>query len=93
MVTLQNGLAPQTGLKESTSEEQLDHVLKRLRHSLPKDAGSLRFMRDMKVFDGDKIYILKPLSRRYWTKTSAMNDADEIAGSILGSITRRNRWA
>ena len=52
MVTLQNRLAPQTGLKESTSEEQLDHVLKRLRHSLPKDAGSLRFMRDMKVFDG-----------------------------------------
>jgi hypothetical protein len=27
--------------------------------------------------------VVKPLSQRFWTETAALNDADEIAGSIL----------
>lgn len=45
--------------------------------------NTFELARGVKVFDGDRLYIVKPLSRRYWTETAALNDADEIAGSIL----------
>jgi len=27
--------------------------------------------------------VVKPIGQRFWTQTAAMNDADEIAGTIL----------
>ena len=40
-------------------------------------------LRGAKVFDGDRLFVVKPISRRFWTQTAALNDADEIAGTIL----------
>jgi hypothetical protein len=40
-------------------------------------------IRGIKVFDGDSLYLVKPLGQRFWTQTTALNDADEIAGTIL----------
>jgi hypothetical protein len=37
----------------------------------------------LRVFDGRHIHILKPLALRFWTRTAALNDADEIAAAIL----------
>ncbi len=50
---------------------------------LPKDSMSIRQLRDLKVFDGQDLYMFKPLARRHWTQTAAMNDADEILAAIL----------
>lgn len=46
-------------------------------------------LRGAKVFDGDRLYVVKPISRRFWTQTAALNDADEIAGTILMSPAQR----
>lgn len=35
------------------------------------------------VFDRKRLYMVKPIGQRFWTQTAAMNDADEIAGTIL----------
>jgi hypothetical protein len=35
------------------------------------------------VFDGDRLYLVKPIGQRFWTETAALNDADEIASAIL----------
>ena len=35
------------------------------------------------VFDQDSLYVVKPIGQRYWSQTAALNDADEIAGTIL----------
>ena len=35
------------------------------------------------VFDSNRLYVVKPIGQRFWTQTAAMNDADEIAGTIL----------
>lgn len=40
-------------------------------------------LRGTKVFDGDRLFVVKRISRRFWTQTAALNDADEIAGTIL----------
>lgn len=57
----------------------LDH----LRRAFPQRLATLDLVRGLLVFDQNKLYVVKPISQRYWTQTAAMNDADEIAGTIL----------
>jgi hypothetical protein len=74
------------GLSSSVEEEsssQLDEALIRVMQLLPRYEGSIAYYRNLKVFDRDKLYILKPLTFRFWSKTFALNDADEIAAEIL----------
>ncbi|BAZ27920.1 hypothetical protein NIES4074_03480 [Cylindrospermum sp. NIES-4074] len=70
---------------EQKSMQELDIVLQRIIRLLPNQQGSISLLRNLKVFDENKLYIFKPLARRFWTKTSALNDADEIAAAILTS--------
>jgi type I restriction-modification system DNA methylase subunit len=69
--------------KEHTSSPDLDTVISRILNLLPRHEGSIAYYRNLKVFDRDKLYILKPLAYRFWSKTTALNDADEIAAAIL----------
>ena len=73
--------------KQTHTSDELQSALKNIQQALPERMGRFVYYRDLKVFDvdGDKLYILKPLARRHWTKTSAINDADEIAAAILSS--------
>ncbi|KKL05586.1 hypothetical protein LCGC14_2604550 [marine sediment metagenome] len=57
----------------------MDH----LRNSLTRKLNTFELVRGVKAFDGDRLCIVKPISRRFWTETAALNDADEIANSIL----------
>ena len=70
---------------ETISSKLLDQTLHDLKGLLPSQSGAIRQMRDLKVFDGNDLYILKPLARRYWSDTAALNDADEIVMAILRS--------
>jgi hypothetical protein len=38
---------------------------------------------DLKVFIDAALYVVKPRSMRYWLRSTALNDADEIAGDLL----------
>jgi hypothetical protein len=57
--------------------------LTRIGGSVSRKVGSFELIRGTKLFDQDRLYIVKPISRRFWTGTAALNDADEIAGTIL----------
>lgn len=74
------------------SSEKLDTALQRLSDLLPEETKSIRLLRNLKIFDGDRLDILKPLARRYWTKTAALNDADEIAAAVLTSSSNEKRY-
>ena len=55
-------------------------------HKLQKGAASGRGtveLHGLKVFDKTLLYVTKPNGRRFWTRTAALNDADEIAGTLL----------
>jgi len=71
--------------KQTQTSDELQAALKNIQQALPDQMGRFRYDRNLKVFDGDKLYILKPLTMRHWTKTAAINDADEIAAAILSS--------
>jgi hypothetical protein len=58
-------------------------ALDRLRDIAAIKTNTFELARGIKVFDGPRLYLVKPLDFRYWSETAALNDADEIAGSIL----------
>ena len=68
--------------------EDLLRVLRTIRDALAVDGGSLSALREVMVFEGDKLYLLKPAARVHWTATAALNDADALATTLLFSKTR-----
>lgn len=58
-------------------------ALERLRNLTSQKLNSFELIRGAKVFDRDRLYLVKPTGQRFWTETAALNDADEIAGTIL----------
>jgi hypothetical protein len=66
---------------EQTTE--LIPLLRRLQGVFKRDLGSVEMLRGLKLFDENKLYLIKPLAQRFWTRTAALNDADEIAATIL----------
>jgi len=63
-------------------------TLDRLRDASSQPLNTFELMRGIKVFERDRLFIVKPISQRFWTETAALNDADEIAGSILMQRSR-----
>jgi hypothetical protein len=61
----------------------LPSVLDHLQKTFGKQLGSVELLRGVKVFNKDTLYIFKPLAQRYWTRTAALNDADDIATTVL----------
>lgn len=52
---------------------------------LESKAPGILLQKDVKLYDGDKVYILKRNQRRFWTKSMAMDDASIITADILDS--------
>lgn len=74
------------GNKPSTTAAEVDGILPildRLQKAFKKELGTIELLRGLKVFERDTLYLIKPLSQRFWTRTAALNDADEIAAAIL----------
>jgi hypothetical protein len=64
-------------------------ALDRLRKVTSKKLNTFELIRGTKVFDRDRLYLVKPIGQRFWTQTAALNDADEIAGTILMHTPQR----
>lgn len=64
-------------------------ILERLQKSFKRELGSVELLRGVKVFDGNTLYLIKPLSQRFWTRTAALNDADAIAAAILSHVPEK----
>ena len=71
--------------QQSKTSDDLQAALKSIQKVLPEKKGRFTYHRGLKVFDKNNLYIVKPLALRHWTKTAAINDADEIAAAILSS--------
>jgi hypothetical protein len=75
--------AGSAGYKESRASKDLDEVLERLKTLSPDRYGSLVYLRNMAVFETDRVHIIKPLAARYWLRSAALNDADAAADYLL----------
>lgn len=68
---------------ESASDGQLDHVLAGIRRTSAQDGTLFSRLRGFVLYEVDRVHVLKPLNRRHWTRTAALNDADEILGRMM----------
>lgn len=75
-----NGATPSGPANDDGS---LIAVLDDLQQTFAKELGSIELLRGVKVFDKESLYLFKPLAQRFWTRTAALNDADDIAATIL----------
>lgn len=69
--------------QETETFDDLHSSLVRLWKARHQRRAGLIHILGLKVFDGPNIHILKSTKLRDWTQTAALNDADEIAASIL----------
>jgi hypothetical protein len=66
------------------TDDDLNFVLANLDTAAQRDqVEGLYLRRNIKVFAQDTIHIVKPAERRFWTRSAAYNDADEIVARLL----------
>ena len=83
MVALEKTIKSETAKQVAQPDEDLLQSLDRIRKAIPRSERTIDPVRGLMVFDKNKLYIVKPIGQRFWTQTAALNDADEIAGTIL----------
>jgi type I restriction-modification system DNA methylase subunit len=68
-----------------TNTQDVLAALAHLRKVASSSLNTFELIRGIKIFDRDQLYLVKPIGQRFWTETAALNDADDIAGTILMS--------
>jgi len=69
--------------QQSKISSDLLAALARLRKVSSRKLNTFELFRGAKVFDRNSLYLVKAIGQRFWTQTAALNDADEIAGTLL----------
>ena len=73
----------------SNNSKELREAIRRISKHLDQyESERIIHCLNLKVFDGDSLFILKPAQLRFWTRIAAQNDADEIGGSLMQRIGR-----
>jgi hypothetical protein len=64
--------------------ESLVKALQRVMATLPTGSShNVQLRPDFKVLVDDALFLIKPPDARFWMRSAALNDADEIAGDLL----------
>ena len=64
-------------------DEKLDGLLRRIQQAAEVEAGRLVYARRVLFFEGTDIHLLKPAAYGQWTRSAALNDADEIFARVV----------
>jgi N-6 DNA methylase len=67
----------------SASERGAHQLAETRRRLTERRTQWLYFNRNLKVYEGSRTYVLKPLQRFHWTRTQAIQDATEIIADCL----------
>lgn len=81
------------GGREAYAEDtdaELGSVLEELSKHIhrPLD-GNFQLMPDLRVFVGECLYLIKPMQLRFWLRSTALADADEIALDLQQAVNPR----
>lgn len=88
MVVLEKTRRKEKPMQLSATDDELLKAIDTLQRTAAKGYGTFEIIRGLKVFYKNLLYITKPLGQRFWTNTAALNDADEIAATILSRSLR-----
>lgn len=83
LVTVGIGDTP-TAYAETLAEPPVTELLDRIRTSTSHNRNTTYHrLRGFVYYEPDRVHVLKPLNRRHWTGTAALNDADEILTRMM----------
>ncbi len=68
--------------QEKTLSHKLMEILNVYYNDISKKNGTMLYERDILLFQGDEIHIVRPNILLNWTRTAALNDAARIYGDI-----------
>jgi hypothetical protein len=68
---------------EQESPEQIEETLGQIQKLLVRGGQHVAYLRGFSLFEKDRVHILKPLNLRHWTRTAALNDADQLVDAFL----------
>ena len=63
-----------------------DALSRIMRHIHQPMAGNFQLMPDLRLFIDKDLYLVKPMQRRFWLRSTALADADAIAGDLQQAI-------
>ena len=70
----------------STADRDASAVFSKTRKALQHQVGQwLYFNRNLRIYEGTKTYLFKPMQRFHWTESQAMVDASEIISETLAA--------
>ncbi|MDX6446932.1 MAG: hypothetical protein QOH71_4006 [Blastocatellia bacterium] len=73
-----------TPYTEETAEGPVVSILKTLNDlAITQTSTTWNYIRGFVHYESNQVNILKPLTRRHWTRTAALNDADEILTRMM----------
>ena len=86
-------LGKKTDVPSVDHVEDLNELLQTLDSLLLSErSGSVFVKRNVRVYNSDTIYIIKPNQSRYWSYSCACNDADEIYADIMRTWRDMHGW-
>ncbi|MDH3256903.1 MAG: N-6 DNA methylase, partial [Nitrospinota bacterium] len=53
--------------------------------------GNFQLLPDFRIFIGSDLYLIKPMQKRFWLRSTALADADEIAADLQDALTLNNK--
>jgi hypothetical protein len=66
-------------IKRNSSQSKISNLLKEIdQYTYEKFSESLYFRKIVKYYNEDTIFIIKPNEKRFWSRSTAMMDAEEI---------------
>lgn len=70
--------------RDTKADHAVEQLLIRIRKSTKRSVGGLiNYLRGFVFYEGRKVHLVKPLARRHWTRTAALNDADAILSHMM----------
>jgi len=68
---------------EAAAAEEVSGAIEAIERHLSIEHRKLAYTRGFTLFEANRAYMLKPLARRHWTCTAALNDADAMLARFL----------
>ncbi len=78
-----------TDYTESVAPDEVAKAIAGIEKAVTVEHHKLAYARGFTLFERERAYVLKPLARRHWTRTAALNDADAVFAAMLESALER----
>jgi hypothetical protein len=81
-----DGEAQSRAYAEESNVLVSDALSKIMRHITQPIVGNFQLMPDLRLFIDKNLYLVKPMQRRFWLRSTALADADAIAADLQQAI-------